>query len=221
MSFAKTLTLFVFPQYCFKGLLFTISWYVCNKMLLFAQVFLQYSKPRKYSMLVLSYHRFQKQHYLWKTPHSSSSLEAFNNSRNLRTSMSMQIKECVLLICSDSFRHYQISQGIVSGSTLRINSLISEEGGESLFVYRGIKLCRFSSGWRTQPQTHPQNSWQWFLLKISMRGHVTCRGGKMRIWNSHCAASVVYLRLWTGCVCPWCVVFIPVVLEAILGFLNG
>lgn len=60
--------------------------------------------------------------------------------------MSMQIKKCVLLICSDSFKHYQISQGIVFGSPLQINSLISEEGGESLFVYRGIKLCRFPLG---------------------------------------------------------------------------
>lgn len=64
--FPKSIMLFVFPHYCFRGLFFTISWYFCNKMLLFPQVLLQYSKPRKYSMLVLSYHRFQEQHYLKK-----------------------------------------------------------------------------------------------------------------------------------------------------------
>lgn len=53
-----------------------------------------------------------------------------------------------------------------------------------------------------------------------MRAHVTCRGGRVRVWNSHCATSLVYLRLWTECL-PLVCIFTPVVLGVKLGFLHG
>lgn len=58
--------LFVFSQYCFRGLFFTISWYVYNKMLLFPQVFYSTANQGNNTMFVLSYHRLQKQHYFSK-----------------------------------------------------------------------------------------------------------------------------------------------------------
>lgn len=146
-----------------------------------------------------------------ETPHSSSSLKGFEQQQKFKNKHVNANKVCT----SDLFWFIlMLSNNSVFGSTPQINSH-PLEGGESLFVYKGIKLCRFSSG--------VEEKWPLILRTLGSDFHkgFLCRGGKMRVWNSHCATSVIYLGLRTECVFPWCVVFTPVVLEAVLGFLNG
>lgn len=107
-------------------------------MLLFTQVFtVQQTKEILHVGVILP--QISKAALSEETPHSSSGLEGFEQQWKFKNKHVNANKGACASYLSDSYKRYQIIQGMVFGSTLQINSHLLE-GGESLFVYKAVQV---------------------------------------------------------------------------------